>query len=64
MVVKELKERLQARLRQKEEHLKQLQQQELKEAAQTMSGSRPAAKLRQAALATRHMLDMEKFRLV
>jgi hypothetical protein len=36
----------------------------MKDATKTMSGSGAAVKLRQAALATRHMMDMEKFRSV
>ncbi|KAK2151621.1 hypothetical protein LSH36_356g01032 [Paralvinella palmiformis] len=59
---KALRQRLRARLRQKEQHLEELQQQEVKDVMSKMSGSSAAARLRHAALATRHMLEMEKFR--
>ena len=56
-----LRKKLQERLKQKEDQMSRVQNAEINESLAAL-GNTPAAKMRKAALMTKHMLEVEKFR--
>ena len=60
---KALQKKLEERLRQKEAHLTRMQDQQVRESTQG-SSTGLAAKLRRAALLSKHMMEKERFRYI